>query len=95
MLSAGKAFYQQIEKQVIEATINSVKLFDDPNVRVQAVIDNQGVAINDALVSNEVSQGVLHFYEDVVLQDYGYCLVYPEQALEQLAERAFRDWVVR
>lgn len=123
MLSAGKAVYQQIKRDGIEATINSVKLFEDrdgshawqdwfdkagldyiakknslvipdPNVRVQAVIDNQGVAINDALVSNEVSQGVLHLYEGVVLEDYGYYLIYPEQALEQSAVRAFRDWVV-
>jgi len=123
MLSAGKAIYQQIEKQGIEATINSVKLFEDregshawqdwfdkaridivvnknslvipdPNVRVQAVIDNQGVAINDALVCNEVSQGVLHLYENIVLDDYGYYLVYPEQALERPAIRAFRDWVI-
>lgn len=66
----------------------------DPNVRVQAVIDNQGVAINDVLVGSEVSQGVLHLYENVVLEDYGYYLVYPEQALEQPAVRAFRDWVI-
>ena len=66
----------------------------DPNVRVQAVIDNQGVAINDALVSSEITQGVLHLYEDVVLEDYGYYLVYPMQALEQPAVRAFRNWVV-
>jgi len=124
MLSAGPAIYQQIKKQGIEDTINSVKLLDDrdgshawqdwfdkagienvakknslvipdPNVRVQAVIDNQGVAINDALVSNEISQGVLHLYEDVVLENYGYYLVYPEQALQQPAVRAFRDWVLR
>jgi DNA-binding transcriptional LysR family regulator len=62
-------------------------------VRVQAVIDNQGVAINDALVSNEVSQGTLHLYEDIVLDEYGYYLVYPEQSLQQQAVRAFRDWV--
>ncbi len=50
--------------------------------------------INDAMVGNEVSQGVLHLYEDVVREDYGYYLVYPEQALEQPAVRAFRDWVI-
>lgn len=66
----------------------------DPNVRVQAVIDNQGVAINDALVSNEVSKGLIHLYEDVQLADYGYYLVYPERALEQPAVRAFRDWIM-
>lgn len=67
----------------------------DPNVRVQAVIDNQGVAINDALVSNEVAQDVLYLYEDVVLDDYGYWLVYPEGALQQPAVSAFRDWIIQ
>ena len=67
----------------------------DPNVRVQAVIDNQGLAINDELVKNEKSQGLLHLYEDVVLTEYGYYLVYPQEALERQAVRAFRDWVVQ
>ena len=62
---------------------------------VQAVVDNRGVAINDALVSNEVSQGVVHLYEDVVPEDYGYYLVYPAQALEQPGVRVFRDWIMQ
>jgi len=124
MLSVGKSIYQQIINEGIEATINTVKLFDDrdgsqawqnwfdkagidyvakhnslvipdPNVRVQAVIDNQGVAINDVLVSNEISQGLMHLYKDVALEDYGYYLVYPEQALQQPAVRAFRNWVMQ
>lgn len=73
---------------------NNSLVIPDPNVRVQAVIDNQGVAINDALVSNEISQGVLHLYRGVVLENYGYYLVYPEQALQQSAVRAFRDWII-
>ena len=66
----------------------------DPNVRVQAVIDNQGVALNDALVNNEVSQGLIQLYSEVILDDYGYYLAYPEQALEQPAVQAFRDWIM-
>lgn len=66
----------------------------DPNVRVQAVIDNQGVALNDALVDNEVKQGTIKQYDTVQLRDYGYYLVYPENALEQSALQAFRDWVI-
>ncbi len=83
----GKAGIEYVGKD------NSL-VIPDPNVRVQAVIDNQGVAINDALVVNEVSQGALHLYDDVVLEDYGYFLVYPEEALERSNVRAFRDWVV-
>ena len=66
----------------------------DPNVRVQTVVDNQGVALNDALVENELKQGLLKHYDAVRLEDYGYYLVYPENALEQPALRAFRDWVI-
>ena len=66
----------------------------DPNVRVQAVIDNQGVAINDALVNNEISQGMLHLFEDIVLEDYGYYLVYPASAMERPAVSAFRKWIL-
>ncbi len=66
----------------------------DPNVRVQAVIDNQGVALNDALVKNEAENGLVFFYQPVQLDNYGYYLVYPERTLEQPAQRAFRDWIM-
>ncbi len=66
----------------------------DPNVRVQAVIDNQGIALNDRLVKNEVDQGVIKQYDEVTLDDYGYYLVYPHGALEQPALRLFRDWIM-
>jgi DNA-binding transcriptional LysR family regulator len=76
-------------------TINKKLVIPDPNVRVQAVIDNQGVALNDALVSNEINQGVIRQYSDVRLDEYGYYLVYPQRALEQPAVLAFRDWIMR
>jgi DNA-binding transcriptional LysR family regulator len=66
----------------------------DPNVRVQAVIDNQGVALNDSLVSGEISNGQLFQYPDVLMNDYGYYLVYPKLAPNQAAIQAFRDWII-
>ena len=65
----------------------------DPNVRVQAVIDGQAIALNDALVSPELSDGSLFEFSDVRLENYGYHLAYASGALEQPALRAFRDWI--
>jgi LysR family glycine cleavage system transcriptional activator/LysR family transcriptional regulator of beta-lactamase len=53
-------------------------IIPDPNVRVQAVIDGQGVALNDALVENEIKLGVLHRLSPVELNEYGYFVVHPK-----------------
>lgn len=66
----------------------------DPNVRVQAVVDGQGVALNDALVAPELEAGKLYQISGVRLDDYGYFLAYPNGALDQPSLRAFRDWIV-
>jgi len=67
----------------------------DPNVRVQAVIDNQGVALNDSLVDTEIAAGQLFQISGVELKDYGYYLVYPKNISINPAMRAFRDWIMR
>ncbi|MEM7428976.1 MAG: LysR substrate-binding domain-containing protein [Pseudomonadota bacterium] len=66
----------------------------DPNVRVQAVMDGQGIALNDALVSNELGRGKLFRISAVELADYGYHLAYPAGAMNNPALSAFRDWIV-
>jgi len=66
----------------------------DPNVRVQAVIDGQGVALNDALVGAELAAGTLVRLSPVALEDYGYYLAYPEGALETPGLATFRDWIL-
>ena len=66
----------------------------DPNVRVQAVIDGQGIALNDALVTAELAAGQLVRISDRSLEDYGYHLAYPPGALDNPALKAFRDWIV-
>lgn len=66
----------------------------DPNVRVQAVIDGQGLALNDALVEVELNAGTLYRIGDVELPDYGYFLAYRKGALGNVALKAFRDWIV-
>lgn len=66
----------------------------DPNVRVRAVIDGQGVALNDALVAEELASGELVAIADVELDAYGYFLAYPDEALENPDLAAFRDWLL-
>ncbi|MDJ0955917.1 MAG: LysR substrate-binding domain-containing protein [Arenicellales bacterium] len=66
----------------------------DPNVRVQAVIDDQGLALNDFLVTDELSSGQLFKISEVELSDYGYYLAYPNGALDDLGLRSFRDWII-
>ena len=66
----------------------------DPNVRVQAVIDGQGIALNDDLVAAELSANQLFQISEIELYDYGYFLCYPTDALSNPALKAFRDWIM-
>jgi len=66
----------------------------DPNVRVQAVIDGQGVALNDSLLAAELSAGQLFRISAVALDAYGYYLAYPKGALSNPSLSAFRDWIL-
>ncbi len=65
----------------------------DPNVRVQAVIDDQGIAINDSLVEAELEAGTIHKIGRTELPDYGYFLAYRKGALATSALQDFRDWI--
>ena len=67
----------------------------DPNVRVQAGIDGQGIALYDRLVEDEVAAGRLYQYRPVSLADYGYYLVYPLAPEPGSAIETFRDGMRR
>jgi DNA-binding transcriptional LysR family regulator len=67
----------------------------DPNVRVQAVIDGQGVALYDFLVDDEVAAGRLYQYRPVSLEAYGYYLVYPRGIDAGSSIKTFRDWIMQ
>ncbi len=67
----------------------------DPNVRVQAVIDGQGIALYDFLVEDEVEAGRLYQYRPVRLEAYGYYLVYPRGVGSTSAIKNFRDWIMQ
>lgn len=66
----------------------------DPNVRVQAVVDGQGVALNDRLAEPELSSGTLVRVSTVELEDYGYHLAYPPGTMSDPVLRGFRDWLI-
>ena len=68
-------------------------IIPDPNVRVQAVIDGQGIALNDELVDAEIQAGKLHRLSPVELSDYGYYLAYPESAMRNPDTEAFANWL--
>ena len=65
----------------------------DPNVRVQAVIDGQGLALNDDLVNLEITSRKLALISPIRLETHGYHLAYRPQALENDALREFRNWI--
>ncbi|MEM9277041.1 MAG: LysR family transcriptional regulator [Pseudomonadota bacterium] len=68
-------------------------IIPDPNVRVQAVIDGQGVALNDDLITDEISNGRLVRLSPVELSDYGYFLAFEESAVTKPEVVAFIEWI--
>ncbi len=69
-------------------------IIPDPNVRVQAVIDGQGIALNDTLIAPEITDGKLFQISPIELTNYGYFLFYPRGALNNPSLQVFRDWIV-
>lgn len=70
-----------------------VLIVPDPNVRVQAVIHGQGVALMDDLVGDELVGGKLHRLSDIALPDYGYFIVRPDRAAASEPATVFSDWL--
>ena len=124
MLTAGAEIGRRIERDGIDAVIDSVALLHDrdgsrawsdwfaaagidnragsdglvipdPNVRVQAVIDGQGLALYDRLVDDEIAAGRLYQFRAVSLDAYGYYLVYPRATRAGSAIEIFLNWIMR
>ena len=68
-------------------------IIPDPNVRVQAVLDGQGIALNDSLVDDEINNGKLFRLSSIELENYGYFLAYDKSALEKPEINAFIEWI--
>lgn len=69
-------------------------IIPDPNVRVQAVLDGQGVALNDNLVGDEINEHGLFRLSPVELKDYGYFLALESSAQDNPEVAAFIEWIV-
>ena len=78
-----------------DISTQSELVIPDPNVRVQAAIDGQGLALNDALVTSELSSGSLVRVSEAGLADYGYHLVFSDGALKQPGVELFHEWILR
>ncbi len=65
----------------------------DPNVRVQAVIDGQGIALNDDLIGDEIAAGRLFRLSDVTLEHYGYFLACRPGAEGAPVVADFAEWI--
>ena len=65
----------------------------DPNVRVQAVLDGQGIAINDRLIQPEIDAGTLCRISEVEMPNYGYHLAIPADAVSNPDTEALVSWL--
>jgi len=68
-------------------------IMPDPNVRVQAVIDGQGVALMDPMIEKELSDGQLFRLSELELGSYGYFLVRPRAGEAPASVDVFADWL--
>lgn len=68
-------------------------IIPDPNVRVQAVIDGQGLALNDDLVGSEIEAGRIERVGTASLEHYGYFLAYQPDARADRDIDSFASWL--
>lgn len=68
-------------------------IIPDPNVRVQAVIDGQGLALNDDLVASDIEAGRIERIGTAALERYGYFLAYQPDARADRDVDSFASWL--
>ncbi|WP_371225325.1 LysR substrate-binding domain-containing protein [Roseovarius sp. 2305UL8-3] len=78
-----------------QQTRRDVLIVPDPNVRVQAVIDGQGIALMDDLIKRELDRGKLFRLSEFELSHYGYFLVHSRRKRPSETVVAFFDWAQR
>ena len=70
-------------------------IIDDSNVRIQAAIDGQGVAMGaPVLLDDDLATGRLVAPFELMLDDWAYYIIYPSGALSKTNVKAFRDWLL-
>lgn len=73
--------------------VTTTLIIPDPNVRVQAVIDGQGVALFDRMIDAEIAGGKLQRLSTQSLSNYGYYLAYPPGSLANPDAVALAHWL--
>jgi LysR family glycine cleavage system transcriptional activator len=68
-------------------------IIPDANMRVQAIIDEQGIALFDELVSDELLRGLLVAPSDVLLGGFGYYLVISDSRADRKEVAALLKWL--
>lgn len=90
----GNAWTEWLERAGLPPQARrDVLIVPDPNVRVQAVINGQGVALMDDLAGDELAAGRLHRLSHIALPDYGYFIVRPDRAAASEPATVFSDWL--
>jgi len=78
---------------LVEGKHADTLIIPDPNVRVKAALDGQGVALTDELIIDETSRKLLYRLSDVQLDDFGYFLAFEESSLQNPAVTHFIEWI--
>ncbi len=78
---------------VPEDAVGPGQIISDPNVRIQAAIDGQGVVLADDLVNDERASGKLVAPFDIALDGYGYYLMWPRDKPQRTVSLAFAEWL--
>jgi DNA-binding transcriptional LysR family regulator len=68
-------------------------IIPDANMRAQAVIDEQGIALFDELVSDELRRGLLVAPSDVLLGGFGYYLVISDSRGDRKEVAGLLNWL--
>lgn len=78
-----------------QVCMDNSHIVDDTNVRVQAVLNGQGVMLGcPALLRSEIESGELVQLFDISLDTYSYYLVYPSGITPGKQVQTFIDWIV-
>ena len=65
----------------------------DPNVRLQTVVDEKGIAFMDSLIQPELNEKLLFRLSDQELSEYGYFIARPHPNESAKSIKAFVEWL--
>jgi len=66
----------------------------DPNVRIQSAIDGHGLVLADNLIRDDIEAGRLVAPFEIILEGFGFHLLYSSDAKRRHAFRLFRQWLL-